>query len=352
MLRARQVLYVGTMVTILLLLFENGFSQTSPLTAREFVENSDLKAHVAELNNGEIVLMTQPEHEIGSQLNVVMAVLIPALLEKTVDTLRRQATAEEGPGILAIGEIKTSPAPDLEKAFAAVEFSAEEIKEVEKMMAVGPGDDFNFSLDEIAMINTRADEVQDGGEARVAATNAMSGAMRVVLKGRFLAYHERGLEGIAPYQVSSSKQINPSEELISATESLRLVKERFPDYYSCLRFYPQQQPAKLVHQFFWAKQMESGRPLFMLKHWVLDVRPDYALITERRFYLSHSLSSLQIVIGCLPHRNSTLVVLLNQVFTEKVNMTIGKSIAKAIGYYEVEKNIRPMFVNLQRAVSR
>ena len=48
--------------------------------------------------------MNQPENESASQLNVVMAVLVPALLEKTIDTLQRQATAEEGPGILAIGE--------------------------------------------------------------------------------------------------------------------------------------------------------------------------------------------------------------------------------------------------------
>jgi len=90
----------------------------------------------------------------------------------------------------------------------------------------------------------------------------------------------------------------------------------------------------------------------MLKHWVLDIRSDYALITERRFYLDHSLSSLQVVIGCLPHAGATLVVLLNQTFTEKVNMAIGKSIAKAIGYREVEKNIRPMFENLKSALAR
>jgi hypothetical protein len=72
-----------------------------------------------------------------------------------------------------------------------------------------------------------------------------------------------------------------------------------------------------VHQFYWVKQMESNRPLFVLKHWILDVQSDYTLITERRFYLNHSLNSLQVVIGCLPHGDRTLVVLLNQVFTEK-----------------------------------
>jgi hypothetical protein len=99
------------------------------------------------------------------------------------------------------------------------------------------------------------------------------------------------------------------------SEPLRLLQRW--GYYSCLRFYPEKKPPQLVHQFYWVKQMESNRPLFVLKHWILDVQSDYTLITERRFYLNHSLNSLQVVIGCLPHGDRTLVVLLNQVFTEK-----------------------------------
>lgn len=347
MMKNGRVLYIASMVMVFFLfLAGHGLSQPSSITARELVQNSALKAHVEALKNGDIVLMTRPEGETANQLNVLMAILVPAPLTKTVDTLQRQATAEDGPGILAIGEINASSASDLDKAFAAVAFAPNEKQEVEKMMAVGPGESFNFSGEEIAMIKKRADGVKDDA----AAAKAMSLAIRDVLKGRYLAYQERGLEGLAPYQAGSAKQIYPSRELISATESLTLVKERFPYYFECLLHYPQKRPAKLVHQFFWAKQTESGRPLFMLKHWVLDVRSDHALITERRFYLNHSLNSLQVVIGCLPHRDGTLVVLLNQAFTEKVNMAIGKSIAKAIGYRAVEKNIRPMFENLRAAL--
>lgn len=64
------------------------------------------------------------------------------------------------------------------------------------------------------------------------------------------------------------------------------------------------------------------------------------------------MSSLQVVTGCVPYRSGTLVVLLNQAFTEKVNVTLGKTIAKAIGRREVEKKIRPMFENLRKAFDR
>jgi hypothetical protein len=59
---------------------------------------------------------------------------------------------------------------------------------------------------------------------------------------------------------------------------------------------------------------------------------------------------LQVVIGCLPHGDRTLVVLLNQVFTEKVNLTLGKRVAKKVGQSIVEKKVRPIFENLCTAV--
>ena len=325
-------------------------SQPTPLTARELVETTALNAHVEELEKGEIVILNRPETEDSNELNVIMTMLIPAPLKKTVDTLQRQSTAESGPGILAIGEIKGMEPAELDKAFARVGFASGEKEEVERMMAVQPDDAFNFSIDEIALIKKRAATLKGKEKGGKAATDAMSSAMRDVLKGRYLSYRNKGIDGLAPYQYGPSKQVTPAAELIDATESMRVVEKRFPNYYQCLRYYPDQISADFVHEFFWAKQTESDRPLFLLKHWILDVQPDYALIAERRFYLSHSLSSLQVVIGCLPHGESTLVVLLNQTFTEKVNMSIGKTIAKTIGYREVEKNIRPIFENLRNAL--
>ena len=133
---------------------------------------------------------------------------------------------------------------------------------------------------------------------------------------------------------------------------MALLKSRFPAYYECLRNYPQQCAPNLINQFFWVKQFDGSRPMFGLKHWVLDVNDTYALITERQYYLSHTLNSMQVVIACLPYKEGTLVVLLNQAFTEKVNRTIGKKIAKAIGYGQVEKNIRPIFEALQAAFKK
>lgn len=42
----------------------------------------------------------------------------------------------------------------------------------------------------------------------------------------------------------------------------------------------------------------------------------------------------------------------DQTFTEKVNMTVGRKIAKTIGYKQVEKNNRPMFKGLRTEPGR
>ena len=167
-----------------------------------------------------------------------------------------------------------------------------------------------------------------------------------ILKGRYLSYRKNGVEGLVPYQIKNNGTAKPSEELALATESLVMLRQGMPAYYTCLRNYPQACPGGIHHRFFWVKQLEGGRPMFSLKHWLLEIHPDHAVITERQFYLNHSLNSLQVVIGCLVHTEGTLVVLLNQAFTEKVNVTIGKAIATSIGRMQVEKKVRPMFEQL------
>ena len=343
----RKALMIAAAIIVIQLFPMASVYSQPPLTAREMVETTALKAYAEELKKGEIVILNRPETEGSNELDVVMTVLIPAPLQKTVDTLQRQSTADNGPGILAIGEIKGLTSAEVENAFTRVGFETEEKREVERLMAIEPDDVFNFSVDEIALIKKRADTLKGQEKGSMAAIDAMSSAMREVLKGRYLSYREKGLGGLAAYQFGPSEQITPSAELIAATEDMRIVQERFPKYYQCLRYYPEKNISEYVHRFYWAKQSESDRPLFLLKHWIMDIQADYALITERRFYLSHSLNSLQVVIGCLPDGESTLVVLLNQTFTEKVNMSIGKTIAKTIGYREVEKNIRPIFENLR-----
>ncbi len=316
----------------------------SPITANELIDRTPLKQYLESLENGEIVIIGRPDSEIDTELDVLMSVLVPAPLTKTVDVLQRQSASKDTPGVLYIQEITgKDSASELAGIFNKVTFDPSESGEVEQLMSIGPGDNYNLSRREIALFNQASKRVKTG----TTGSSEMSKVMGEVLKNRYLSYRRKGLKGMATYQISASEQASPAKELIAATESMVILREKFPTYYRFLRFYPDQNVSNFVHQFFLVKQLEEGRPMFALKHWVLDIQPDYALITERQYYMSHSLNSLQVVIGCFPYKNGTLVALLNQVFTEKVHITIGKRIAKKVGRTIVERKIRPMFENLR-----
>ncbi|MBR9981790.1 MAG: hypothetical protein KFF50_12245, partial [Desulfatitalea sp.] len=324
---------------------------SGPMTAEEVLAMAPFKDHIDTLERGDIMMLGMPDMESRNELVVIMAVLVPASLESTVTTLQRQASDPNAPGMMAIHEIGDDlSASQIDALFRRLRFDVSEFSEVRRLMAIAPGNQHNFSSSEIALIREHAAAVPPGADVDAAA--AMAAAMAAVLQQRYLAYRNQGLAGVTPYQVGPAQQAEPALELIAATESAVMVQERMPAYYGCLRHYPQCSAPRLVHQFFWNKQREDKRPLFVLKHWISDVQPAYALITERQYYLSHALSSLQVVIGCMPHRDGTLVVLLNQAFTDKVAIPIGRTIAKGIGRVQVEKRIRPMFERLRAAYAQ
>jgi hypothetical protein len=316
----------------------------SPITASELIDRTPLKQYLKSLENGEIVIIGRPDSEIDTELDVFMSVLVPAPITKTVDVLQRLSTSKDTPGILYIQEITgNDSASELAGIFNKVTFGSSESGEVDQLMSIGPGDNYNLSRKEIALFKQASKTVKTG----TTGNSEMSKVMGEVLKNRYLSYRKKGLKGVTAYQISASEQTSPAKELITATETIVILREKFPTYYHCLRFYPDQNISNFVHQFFLVKQREEGRPMFALKHWVLDIQSDYALITERHYFMTHSLNSLQVVIGCLPYKNGTLVALLNQAFTEKVNITIGKRVAKKVGRTIVERKIRPMFENLR-----
>ena len=322
----------------------------APMTADQVLRLTSLDQHLEELKEGKIVAIGLSEVESDTELRVLMGILVPASLQDTVTVLQQQSNAN---GVLMVEEIgMTASNSQLSAVFDKVSYSEEEIEEVKRLLNVSEGSTFNFSSAEISLIKKRSEALGKDVSADREATRAMSSAMADVLKERYLAYREKGLEGLDPYQTGSSEQANPSRELVLATESLVTMEKMMPSYYQCLRFFPEQCSPEFHQQLFWAKQIEGGRPMFSLKHWLIDVQEEFAVITERQFYINHSLNSLQIVIGCLKHSDGTLVVLFNQVFTEKVNVALGKGIATTIGRIQVEKKVRPMFEHLRAAFDR
>ncbi len=343
---------VGGLMVLLQFLMAQPAAAEPPFTMAEVLSITTLEQHLNDLKQGKIVSIGLPEVDSDTEIKVLMSILVPAPFEDTLTALQRQANDN---GVLIVEEIGDGlSGAELENVFAQVAYSKEEIGEVKRLLDASTRADYNFSPEEIASIDDRVRALEknavDDAVADAIADDrlviAMSSAMGDILKGRYLSYRNNGLEGLVPYRIKNNGTASPSEELALATESLVMLKQGMPAYYKCLRNYPAACPNGIQHRFFWAKQLEGGRPMFSLKHWLLEIHPEHAVITERRFYLNHSLNSLQVVIGCQAHPEGTLVVLLNQAFTEKVNVTIGKAIATSIGRMQVEKKVRPMFEQL------
>lgn len=107
---------------------------------------------------GEIVTLARPEQETNdSGLAVSLAVIVPADLNKTVSTFRSLNVKDDAKQRRTTREINGSVRGDgSSPAFATIGFAADEKEEVKKMLRAEPGDDFNFSMEELAWIGQAA----------------------------------------------------------------------------------------------------------------------------------------------------------------------------------------------------
>ena len=116
---------------------------------------------------------------------------VQTTLDDVAASVAEGTTLEANKAIKAHGEI--DPAQASEAAFAGITLDADE---VERLLEVEPGSEFNLSSDEIAIFQDLAQQ-HDAGDP--AAADAVNAAWRQMLAARLQAYLAGGLDGIAPY---------------------------------------------------------------------------------------------------------------------------------------------------------
>ena len=128
---------------------------------------------------------------------------MPADLNKTLATLRSINAKSDPKQRRTTREISGSVRGDgASPVFAPIGYTADEKREVDKLLRAEPGDDFNFSKEELAL----ARQAATGGGAPA---KAAAGIMRRVLEGRYIAYRNAGLEGLPPYARSDGGLNHP-----------------------------------------------------------------------------------------------------------------------------------------------
>jgi hypothetical protein len=284
------------------------------LDAETFLRDAEAIAEVAldrdALGSGEVLAVVNGKLEVAEAELVSIALkYIPVPLSRFREVF---ATGWQYAGGTVVAQPLETTEDMLELVGLAGPLSDEDRKSIAKAK---PGDKHNFSAEEYAILGNAED------------TEA---ALNQIIAGRYRAYRDRGMGGIAPYQRSRNKRYSGAAALIAATESELLLQRHAPNFYDALRNYPEANPDDVQHRFFAIEQEVEGRRNFVLNHWLVEARDDAVMIAERHYYVGNTYNVLQIIMVCLPYRDGTLVTMLNQTFTEQVTgLTAG--IAHKIG---------------------
>lgn len=248
--------------------------------------------------------------------------------------------------MLAYGEIP--PGAGVE-AFKRFTYSARQADEVENLLEVEAGFEFNFSLQEIASFQALAKGVN--AKAAGTAAKAVAQQYRSILLQRVQAYQKAGLNGIAPYARGGGKVTDAGVELRIFTHQNKLLKLFAPVLQEALLRYPTQLPPATTSRFLWLNRRVQKRPTAILNHRLIHTLDDTAIIVQNEFYAGHSFNAGQLVIGSVPYQGGTLVVYTYRTSSDQVT-GIGQSLKHSIGRESVRKEMVKRFQRLKSSLSK
>ena len=278
------------------------------------------------------------------ELALIMAVMVPAPLDKVVEFSRSGESMNVNKDILAHGTLQGD---DIQGFLAGAKHEGAEI---DKLLAVKPGSDFNLSAAEMDRFAALRKKFSKGCSKDATCSKAVADEYRSVLEGRLKAYQAGGLAAIEGY-TRGSKSAQPSEELKKAAESLALTKQAYPELYNAIVNYPKGDQSNLESSFMWLKQNVQDRPTFILSHRMLYQDAELVFRVERQFYVGQSYNSLQIVVGLFPAGDKTTMFYLNRTSTDQVAGFMSGT-RHSIGRKMMEKEVRKLFDDALTAVGK
>ena len=126
------------------------------------------------------------------------------------------------------------------------------------------------------------------------------------------------MSNIAPYSQGRSKIATPVLELQSAVSKEQIFKERALQFYTAFVNSPRTGQADIENQFLCIRQNIQDRPTMILSHRMFQIKPEYAVVAERQFYVGQSYNSLHVMVGCLPFNDGTVLFYRNRTSTDQV----------------------------------
>jgi hypothetical protein len=295
------------------------------------------------LSRGQVIAIGLPQLEQDpKQLVSILLVQVPGRLDEVANLIKLKGVFDpDKKGVVVFDIVRDADAIE-----RAASFGPSDRKEVQRLLNLKPGVQYNFSQHEISWFQKAAGELEPAARIGPQADAAVSRVYQRVLHSRYQDYRKKGLSGVPPYYIGHGQYHRPANELRIAAESVAILKHNFPEFHKMFVQFPGGESENLEHYFFVVRRTIQDRPLLSLAHWVIDLKESYALIAQRQYYVEHTYNSLQIIILCLPYKDDTLVSLLNQTFTDKVTGVLS-SLRHCIGRHCVQEIIKPLFEKLR-----
>ncbi len=315
------------------------FSNEKVPTAQEMLKASKLKINYKDIYSGKIVEFAREDQESTSRsIALSMGLFLKAPFKDVLVELVNGDHALSGYRDAKFVRIEDTK--NLKPYIKKMGFTLNEKKEINKLFDFEEGDAFNLSKEEIERWQ-KVKKTRNKNRRELA-----SSFFQEVLEQRMQAYLRGGVNGIASYE-DDGDDIEVSQGLKSSSIALNSFKRFFPEFYKDYINYPKVSSKKYKESFYYYKDVMDDRPVFMLKHRMVESKDNMLMVTERQFYISHGLDAIQMQLICLPYKDGTFIGLSSQSFTGKV-AGFGRSIAVKVGRSMMSKQIRPMLESLQK----
>lgn len=289
---------------------------------------------IQQVMSGQIVSGTL-EPASDRELVASMAFKLPATPSQFVAELKAGLAAKVDPSLQASGTFSgAGSAADLAKLTL-------DAKRANAYTGAAPGEDLNLSTQEIASFKQLA-----GSDLA-----SVTSAVRVALVNRMTAYRQKGLAGIAPYARKDGGSRSCGDELRTATEASKALKQYVPRAYQMLLGYPGSKAPGAEEFFRWSQLDAHGTPAITLTHAAFVPDGDAWIVLQRMYYVSATFNCEQAIAALLPVQGGSVVVYGNRTSTDQVEGW-GGSAKRSIGSRLLESQLESQFGKMQGAAGK
>jgi len=293
------------------------------------------------IERGEVVAHSLPKREVNdAALSVIVGVKVRASIDDVLSYMK-----DATPSLLNI-RIDVSSDEAITESVSNYEIAAEADVDIAWLKNPKADGTINATKADLEILKAAALTVSNstsGGDDISPITNAV----RLVLENRLREYLAGGLNGMSPYYVDG-ENIEAGQYLADSLEPFSLLKKEESEFYDAFLNYPANHQVKpYLQEFYLVTELEGSKPITSLKHWMINTQPEYTLIAERNFYISHSLDAMHTLILLMASGDSTYLFMVNTSFTQIVT-GIGSFIAHKVGRSKVKGNIVPIFESVAK----